>query len=128
MVPLRKKISTYVYNAYFEAHSLFSIVLLCLPSSFRLSLLLQFCMLFGSCYNDSLLNQHWITFLAHLRDPFCLVKILESFILIYVLIVYPVSRCFSTGFQHQGMGFSQRYCPEMYEYDSISTEQDIDAS
>ena len=36
-----------------------------------------------------------------------------------LLIVYHISRCFSTGFQQQGMGISQRHCPEMYEYLSI---------
>ena len=53
---------------------------------------------------------------------------LEFLILESGLIVYSISRCFSTGFQHQGMGISQRYCPEMYEYLSIFYEQDVDAS
>ena len=54
---------------------------------------------------------------------------LESFILYPpLLIVYTISRCFSAGFQHQGMGISQRYYREMYEYDPIFYEQDVDAS
>ena len=46
------------------------------------------------------------------------------------LVVYSISRCFSTAFRRQRMGISQIYWTEMYhdEYFSTLYEQDADAS
>ena len=44
-----------------------------------------------------------------------------------LLIVCPISRCFSTDFQPQRMGISQTDCRKMYEHLSIPHEDDNDA-
>ena len=64
-----------------EIPSFFSLVLQCSLSSFRLSLSTQFCMLYGSCSDNPLINWHWTTYLAHLPNPFCLVNFLNHWCL-----------------------------------------------